>query len=81
MGNHVTATIVAAQGHLELNVSSGPYSEAAAITRNSHRFSYKFRPSHGGQSGIYRDMLVTSLNPLIGYDKAVKIGKLALAET
>jgi fumarate hydratase, class II len=27
-----------------------------------------------------RDMLVTSLNPLIGYDKAVKIGKLALAE-
>jgi len=27
-----------------------------------------------------RDMLVTSLNPLIGYDKAVRIGKLALAE-
>ena len=25
-------------------------------------------------------MLVTALNPWIGYDKAVKIGKLALAE-
>jgi len=25
-------------------------------------------------------MLVTSLNPLIGYDKAVRTGKLALAE-
>ncbi len=48
-------------------------------------------PFHGGQAGAerrsgsrrtWRDslMLVTALNPHIGYDKAVKIGKTALAE-
>jgi 4-hydroxy-3-methylbut-2-enyl diphosphate reductase IspH len=49
MGNHVTATLVGAQGHLERNVFMGEYSERAAIMQNSRRFSYKFCPSHGGQ--------------------------------
>ena len=91
MGNHVTVTIAGAQGHLELNVfkpviifnvlqSLRLLSDAArsfadncvaGIEPNSARLKALMDQSL---------MLVTALNPHIGYDKAAKIAKKAFAE-
>jgi fumarate hydratase class II len=91
MGNHVTVSIGGASGHLELNVfkpviiynvlqSIKLLSEAAesftaycvqGIQANKERISKFLEQSL---------MLVTALNPYIGYDKAAKIAKKAHAE-
>jgi fumarate hydratase class II len=91
MGNNVTVTIAGAQGHLELNVfkpviiqavlqSAGLLADAAEsfaehmvllLQPNRERIAENLGKSL---------MLVTALNPRIGYDKAVAIGKMALAE-
>jgi fumarate hydratase class II len=91
MGNHVTITIAGAQGHLELNVfkpviifnvlqslkllSDATRSFAdhcvAGITANTGRLKALMDQSL---------MLVTALNPHIGYDAAARIAKKAYAE-
>ncbi len=91
MGNHVAVTIGAAQSFLELNVfkpliihnvlqSAGLLSDAAeSFARN---MVDKLEPAREriAQNLANSLMLVTALNPRIGYDKAVQIGKKALAE-
>jgi fumarate hydratase, class II len=91
MGHHVTVTIAGAQSFLELNVFKpviiydvltscrllGDAAESFA-----HNMVDKLEPARERiAENLARSlMLVTALNPRIGYDKAVKIGKLALAE-
>ncbi|MFI4987667.1 MAG: class II fumarate hydratase [Alphaproteobacteria bacterium] len=91
MGNHVTITVAGASGHLELNVfkpvmiynllqSISLTADAAlsftdncvvGIAANEGRIAELLERSL---------MLVTALNPHIGYDKAAKVAKKALAE-
>jgi fumarate hydratase class II len=91
MGNNATVTVAGAQGHLELNVfkpviiqavlqSARLIGDAAAgfaahmvdrLEPNLPRIADNLAKSL---------MLVTALNPRIGYDKAVQIAKTALAE-
>ncbi len=91
MGNHVTITVGGAQGHLELNVfkpviaynilqsirllADAAISFAdncvAGIDANEARLTQLMEQSL---------MLVTALNPHIGYDAAAQIAKLAFAE-
>ncbi|HUI17578.1 MAG TPA: class II fumarate hydratase [Alphaproteobacteria bacterium] len=91
MGNHVTVTIAGASGHLELNVfkpvmiynllqsiqlladAARSFTDncVAGIAANEKRIAELL-----GQSL----MLVTALNPHIGYDKAAKVAKKAHAE-
>ncbi len=91
MGNTTTVTIAAAQGHLELNVfkpviiqavlqSAGLLGDAARSFA-THMID-RLEPNHAriAENLAKSLMLVTALNPRIGYDRAVAIGKLALAE-
>ncbi len=91
MGNHVAITIAGSQGHLELNVfkpvmianllrSIRLLADAcvsftdncvAGIAANEKRIAQLLRDSL---------MLVTALNPRIGYDNAAKVAKKAHAE-
>ncbi len=91
MGNHVTVTIAGATGHFELNVFKpviifnvlqsvrllGDAAESFAdncvvgIEANRERIDRLLHESL---------MLVTSLNPHIGYDRAAKVAKKAHAE-
>ena len=91
MGNHVTVTIAGSNGHFELNVfkpvmifnvlqsirlladSCNSFTEncVAGITANEERIGKLLHESL---------MLVTALNPHIGYDNAAKIAKKAHAE-
>ena len=91
MGNHVAVTIAGAQGHLELNVfkpviiqnvlQSCRLLADSAVSFATHMVD-KLAPNRDQiATNLAKSlMLVTALNPRIGYDKAVKIGKLALAE-
>ena len=91
MGNHVTVTIAGAQSFLELNVFKPVIiynvlqslrlltDAAASFARNMVDRLEPNRP-HIAENLAKSLMLVTALNPRIGYDKAVQIGKLALAE-
>ena len=91
MGNHATVTIAGAQGHLQLNVfkpviihavlQSARLIADAAESFATHMVA-KLEPNHRriAENVAKSLMLVTALNPHIGYDKAVAIGKLALAE-
>lgn len=89
MGNHTAITIAGSQGHFQLNVfkpviirnileSIGLLSDAInsfkencleGIIVNAQRLSENIEKSL---------MLVTALNPVIGYDNAAKVAKLAL---
>jgi fumarate hydratase class II len=91
MGNHVTVTIAGAQGHPELTVfkpviiqnvlQSCRFLADCVVSFAAHMVD-KPEPNrdHIATNLAKSLMLVTALNPRIGYDKAVKIGKLALAE-
>jgi fumarate hydratase class II len=90
MGNHVTITIAGASGHLQLNVfkpvliynllqsirllgdASASFADhcVAGITANEGQLAQQVERSL---------MLVTALNPHIGYDNAARIAKHALA--
>ncbi|HEX6980376.1 MAG TPA: class II fumarate hydratase [Alphaproteobacteria bacterium] len=90
IGNHVTITVAGASGHLELNVfkpviiynllqsirlladASRSFADhcIAGIAANTKRISRMVEESL---------MLVTALNPHIGYDNAAKIAKYAYA--
>jgi fumarate hydratase class II len=91
MGNHVTITIAAAQSFLELNVFKpviifNVLQSCELLTDAAESFAAnmvgKLEPNreHIAENLAKSLMLVTALNPRIGYDKAVKIGKTALAE-
>jgi fumarate hydratase class II len=91
MGNHTTVSIAGATGHFELNVfkpviifnvlqsvklladacRSFADNCVVGITANEERIADSLAKSL---------MLVTALNPHIGYDKAAKVAKKALAE-
>jgi fumarate hydratase, class II len=91
MGNQVTITIAAAQSFLELNVfkpviifnllqSCQLLADAAASFAANMVDKLEPNREHVAENLAKSLMLVTALNPRIGYDKAVKIGKTALAE-
>ncbi|MBR0682181.1 class II fumarate hydratase [Roseomonas eburnea] len=91
MGNHTTVTFAGSQGHLELNVFKPVIIQAvlesttllgdAARSFATHMVA-KLEPNRARIADQVAKslMLVTALNPRIGYDKAVQIAKLALAE-
>jgi fumarate hydratase class II len=91
MGNHVAVTIGATQGFLELNVfkpliihnvlhSAGLLADAAESF--ACNMIDKLEPDRAriAEHLARALMLVTALNPHIGYDRAVLVGKTALAE-
>jgi fumarate hydratase class II len=91
MGNHVTVTFAGAQGHLELNVFKpviiqavlqsttllADAAESFALHMVDRLLPNLPRIADNLQKSL---MLVTALNPHIGYDKAVAIAQCALAE-
>ena len=91
MGNHVAITIGAAQSFLELNVfkpliiynllQSTHLLTDAAVGFASNMVD-RLQPNRERIAEHLANslMLVTALNPYIGYDGAVRIGKAALAE-
>ncbi|WP_145143139.1 lyase family protein [Roseomonas gilardii] len=91
MGNTTTVTFGAAQSFLELNVFKPVIIQAVlqsctlladASESFAHNMVDKLEPNREriAQNLANSLMLVTALNPHIGYDKAVQIGKLALRE-
>jgi fumarate hydratase class II len=90
MGNHVTVTIAGASGHLELNVFKpviiynllqsirllGDAAQSFADHCVAGIVANRERITHMVDGSL---MLVTALNPHIGYDKAAKIAKYAHA--
>ena len=91
MGNQVTVTIAGAQGHLELNVFKPVIIQAVlqsarligdAAASFAANMVEKLEPNlpRIADNLAKSLMLVTALNPRIGYDKAVQIAKKALAE-
>ena len=91
MGNHAALTIGAAMGHLQLNVFKPMI--AANLLRSARLLadaadSFRVHCVEGLEPDRRRIaqllerslMLVTALNPAIGYDQAAKVAKLALAE-
>ena len=91
MGNQVTVTIAGAQGHLELNVFKPVIIQAVlqsarligdAAASFATNMVEKLEPNlpRIADNLAKSLMLVTALNPRIGYDKAVQIAKKALAE-
>jgi fumarate hydratase class II len=91
MGNHVTVTVAAAQSFLELNVFKpviifNVLQSCRLLADAAESFAAnmidKLEPNleHIAENLAKSLMLVTALNPRIGYDKAVRIGKTALAE-
>ncbi len=91
MGNQTTVTVAGAQGHLELNVFKPVIIQAVlqsiqlladAAESFAHNMVDKLEPNLPRiEENLAKSlMLVTVLNPRIGYDKAVAIGKKALKE-
>ncbi|MCI0755353.1 class II fumarate hydratase [Teichococcus vastitatis] len=91
MGNTTTITVAGAQGHLELNVFKpviiqAVLQSATLLADAAESFAQnmvdKLEPNRDriAENLAKSLMLVTALNPKIGYDKAVQIGKKALAE-
>jgi len=91
MGNTTTVSFAGAQGHLQLNVYKpviiqAVLQSATLLADGADSFAAnmvdKLEPNRERiAENLARSlMLVTALNPHIGYDAAVRIGKLALAE-
>jgi fumarate hydratase class II len=91
MGNHVTVTVAGSQGHFELNVfkpvmiynllQSGRLIADAAVSFTDNCIA-GIAPNRARIKQLLDQslMLVTALNPHIGYDKAAKVAKKAHAE-
>ena len=88
MGNHVTVTIGGAQGHLQLNVfkpvmAANVLHSATIIGDAASSFAERCIDGMSVNESRVHDllhgslMLVTALNPHIGYDKASSIAKSA----
>lgn len=91
MGNHVSITVGCSNGHFELNVFKPViiYNLLQSITLLSdvaHSFAKNCVDGiTANEKQLKRNldhslMLVTALNPIIGYDKAAQIAKLAFKE-
>lgn len=91
IGNHTTVTVAGMQGHLQLNVFkpviiNAVLQSCALLADAADSFAVNMvdalQPNHAriAENVAKSLMLVTVLNPRIGYDKAVVIGKKALAE-
>jgi fumarate hydratase class II len=91
MGNHVTVTVAGAQGHLELNVfkpviifnvlqSIRLLSDTARSFADNCVVGIEANRARLQALMDQSLMLVTALNPHIGYDNAAKIAKKAFAE-
>ncbi len=91
MGNHTTVTIAGSQGHFELNVFKpvmiyNVLQSIRLIADASVSFTVNcvdgIEPNHARIEQLLNEslMLVTALNPHIGYDNAAKIAKKAHAE-
>ena len=91
MGNHMAVTFGAAQSFLELNVFKpliiyNVLQSVALLADAAESFAVnmvdKLEPNREriAENLAKSLMLVTALNPRIGYDKAVRIGKLALSD-
>ena len=91
MGNNTTVTVAGAQGHLQLNVFKpviiyAVLQSATLLADAAESFAAnmvaKLEPNRERiAENLARSlMLVTALNPRIGYDKAVATAKKALAE-
>mmetsp|Transcript_20209 Transcript_20209/g.63783 ORF Transcript_20209/g.63783 Transcript_20209/m.63783 type:complete len:473 (-) Transcript_20209:104-1522(-) len=91
MGNHVAVTVAGSNGHMELNafkpviaynvLKSLRLLADAADSFTRHCVQGIIPNTKRIQEHLERSlMLVTALNPRIGYDKAAKVAKQALAE-
>ena len=91
MGNHTAITVAGAQGHFELNVFKpvmihNLLQQIALIGDASVSFAEKCVDGIEANTGKIAElmqqslMLVTALNPHIGYDNAAKIAKTAHAD-
>ena len=90
MGNHVTVTVAGAQSFLQLNVFKPVIIQAvlqscALLAGGAADFARnmvaRLEPNRARiETHVANSlMLVTALNPHIGYDKGVEVGKRALA--
>ncbi|MHA1564369.1 MAG: class II fumarate hydratase [Alphaproteobacteria bacterium] len=91
MGNHVTVTIAGSQGHFELNVYKpvmiyNVLQSARLLGDGAKSFSARcvdgIEANTGRIAALLDEslMLVTALNPHIGYDNAAKIAKKAFSD-
>jgi fumarate hydratase class II len=91
MGNHTTVTVAGAQGHFELNVfkpviiynvlqSIRLIADAAESFTDNCVVGIKANRERIDRLLHESLMLVTALNPYIGYDNAAKVAKKAHAE-
>ncbi|MCG8510781.1 MAG: class II fumarate hydratase, partial [Rhodospirillales bacterium] len=91
MGNHVTVSVAGSQGHFELNVFKpvivfNVLQSIRLLADASDSFTGNCVKGIAADTERLRDtverslMLVTALNPHIGYDKAAEIAKKAHAE-
>jgi len=91
MGNDVTVSIGGSNGHYELNVfkpvMAANFLQSArligdACTSFNDHCAVGIEPNYGGIKKHLENslMLVTALNPHIGYESAAKIAKTALKE-
>jgi len=88
MGNHVTITISGSQGHLDLNVFKpvmihNVLQSIALLADGARSFAENCVTGIGANEARLKEllerslMLVTALNPHIGYDNAAKVAKKA----
>lgn len=91
MGNHTTVSIAGSNGHFELNVFKpvmiyNVLQSIRLIADGANSFTEKclvgIEPNHERLDKLLHEslMLVTALNPHIGYDNAAKIAKKAHAD-
>jgi fumarate hydratase, class II len=91
MGNHVTVTVAGSSGHFELNVFKpviiyNVLQSIRLLADSCRSFAARcvegIEPNHQRIRELMENslMLVTALNPHIGYDNAAKIAKKASAE-
>ncbi len=91
MGNHTAVTVAGSQGHFELNVfkpviirnilqSIQLLADAARSFTDNCLLGIKANEEKLQQNLAKSLMLVTALNPVIGYDNAAKVAKKALKE-
>jgi fumarate hydratase class II len=91
MGNHVTVTVAGASGHFQLNVYKpvivyNVLQSLRLLADGARSFADKcvvgIEPNHQRIGHLLNQslMLVTALNPRIGYDNAAKVAKKAHAE-
>ncbi len=91
MGNHTAVTIAGSQGHFQLNVFKpviihNILESICLLTDACNSFSHNCLEGITVNAARLQDnidkslMLVTALNPIIGYDNAAKIAKKALED-